>query len=175
VTGNNGLYRREVFERVGFDSGLREGEDVALNHAMKQHGFSIATVPGLLVHHRENKSFGTSLRWLFDSGMGATRQLVIYGEVRQPDLAAGGFAAAAALGLLAAVRGRRRAGAALPVGFVMVASLQHVRSRFETPAADLPRLAPAVVADSALLTAYFLGRIAGLSRVRRRRIGLKEE
>ena len=175
VTGNNGLYRHEVFERVGFDSALREGEDVALNHAMKHNGLSIATVPGLLVRHQEDKSFGTSLRWLFDSGMGATRQLLTYGEVRQPDLAAGGFTAAAALGLLAAVRGRWLAGVALPAGFVMAASVQHVRSRFETPAADWPRLAPAVVADSALLTAYFLGRLAGLSRVRRRGPGPKED
>ena len=37
VTGNNGLYRHEVFRLVGFDAELREGEDVALNHAMKQH------------------------------------------------------------------------------------------------------------------------------------------
>ena len=175
VTGNNGLYRREVFQRVGFDPALREGEDVALNHAMKQHGLSVATVPGLVVRHQEDKSFGTSLRWLFDSGMGATRQLLTYGEVRQPDLAAGGFAAAAALGLLAAVRGRRLAGAALPAGFVMAASVQHVRSRFETPAADWPRLASAVAADSALLTAYFLGRLAGLARVRGRGFGVKGE
>ena len=175
VTGNNGLYRHEVFERVSFDPALREGEDVALNHAMKQHGLSAATVPGLLVRHQEDKSFPTSLRWLFDSGMGATRQLLTYGEVRQPDLAVGGFVAAAAAGLLAAVRGRRLVGVALPAGFVTAASVQHVRSRFETPAADWPRLVPAVVADSALLTAYFLGRLAGLSKVRRRRLGPKEE
>jgi GT2 family glycosyltransferase len=175
VTGNNGLYRQEVFEQVSFDSALREGEDVALNHAMQQRGLSIATVPGLLVRHQENKSFGTSLRWLFDSGMGATRQLLTYGEVRQPDLAVGGFVASTVLGLLAAVRGRPLAGVALPAGFVMAASVQHVRSRFETPAADWPRLASAVAADSALLTAYFLGRLAGLSRVRRHRLGPKEE
>ena len=37
VTGNNGLHRHEVFRLVGFDAELREGEDVALNHAIKQH------------------------------------------------------------------------------------------------------------------------------------------
>jgi GT2 family glycosyltransferase len=169
VTGNNGLYRRAVFERAGFDATLREGEDVALNHAMKQNGLSIATVPGLLVRHQENKSFGTSLRWLFESGTGATRQLVCYREIRQPDLAAGGFVAAAALGLLAAVRGHRLTAAALPAGFVLAASVRHVQSRFETPVADWRRVAPAVLADSALLTAYFAGRLAGLAALRRRR------
>lgn len=168
VTGNNGLYRHEVFDVVGFDPVLREGEDVALNHAMKQNGLSIATVPGLLVRHQEGKSFGASLSWLFESGRGATRQLLTYREIRQPDLAAAGFTATAGLGLVAAARGRRLTGAALPAGFVIAASVQHVRSRFETPRTDWPRLVPAVAADSALLTAYFLGRLAGLSRLRRR-------
>jgi GT2 family glycosyltransferase len=162
VTGNNGLYRHEVFQLVGFDAELREGEDVALNHAMQRNGLSAATIPGLLVRHQENKSFRTSLRWLFESGAGATRQLITYREIRQPDLAAGGFVAATALGVLAAVRGHRLTGAVLPAGFVLAASVQHVRSRFETPRADWPRLAPAIAADSALLAAYFLGRVAGL-------------
>ncbi len=168
VTGNNGLYRHEVFDVVGFDPTLREGEDVALNHAMKQNGLSIATVPGLLVRHQEGKSFGASLNWLFESGRGATRQLLTYREMRQPDLAAAGFTVTAALGLVAAARGRRLTGAALPAGFVIAASVQHVRSRFETPRADWTRLVSAVAADSALLTAYFLGRLAGLSTLRRR-------
>lgn len=164
VSGSNGLYRHTVFELTGFDAALREGEDVAFNHAMARHGLSGATVPGLLVRHQEAKSFRASLRWLFDSGMGATRQLITYRQVRGPDLAAGGFAAAAALGLSALASGHRRAAAAVPVGFLMVASVQHVRSRFETPAADWPRLAPAVAADCVLLAAYFLGRLAGLAR-----------
>lgn len=168
VTGNNGLYRREVFERVGFDVRLREGEDVALNHAMKQNGFSIVTVPGLLVRHEENKSFGASLRWLFESGVGASRQLVTYREIRQPDLATGSFAVVSLLGSLIAIRGHRITGAALPVGFVMIAGFQHVRSRFETPIKEWRRLTPAVAADSAMLTAYFFGRFVGLSRLRRR-------
>jgi hypothetical protein len=87
---------------------------------------------------------------------------ITYREIRQPDLAAGGFVAATSLGVLAAVRGHRLAGAALPAGFVLAASVQHVRSRFEIPPADWPRLAPAIAADSALLAAYFLGRLAGL-------------
>ena len=169
VTGSNALYRREVFAVAEFDPSLREGEDVALNHATKARGLSFATVPGLLVAHEENKTFGESLRWLFESGGGATRQLITYRVVRQPDLAAGGFVVAAALGLLATARGHRLIGVAVPVGFVTLASVQHVRSRFETPVADWPRLAPAVAADGALLTVYFFGRIVGLSRLREHR------
>lgn len=168
VTGNNGLYRHEVFKAVSFNVQLREGEDVALNHAMNQKGLAIATVPGLLVRHQENKSFGKSLHWLFESGMGATRQLAIYREIRQPDLATGGFVIITLVGILAITRGGYGViGVALPVGFIIAASVQHVRSRFETPIRDWRRLGPAIVADSALLAAYFLGRLVGLSKLRR--------
>jgi glycosyltransferase involved in cell wall biosynthesis len=162
VTGNNGLYRREVFDVADFDPALREGEDIALNHAMDRRGLSSVTVPGLLVRHEEDKTAGTSLRWLFDSGRGATRQLLTYRELRQPDLVAGAFVGTAGLGLFLTVRGRRLIGAAIPVGFVVAASAQHVRSRFDTPRSQWPRVAAAIAVDSAMLTAYFAGRLVGL-------------
>jgi GT2 family glycosyltransferase len=171
VTGNNGLYRRGVFDLVSFDEALREGEDSALNHAMASQGLSAATVPGLLVQHRECKSFGSSLRWLFDTGQGATRQLLRYRQVRQPDLAAGAFVMALAAGLLAARARRPLLGAAIPAGFVLAASAQHVRTRFQTPPAHWRRVAPAVVVDGAMLTAYFAGRLAGLAAAGRRAPG----
>jgi Glycosyl transferase family 2 len=167
VTGNNGLYRRGVFDVIGFDPALREGEDSALNHAMRRHGLSAATVPGLLVQHEGNKTLVASLRWLFEVGQGATRQLLTYGEIRQPDIVTGAFVGATALGLAVAARKHRLAGAAIPAGFVLAASIQHVRSRFETPRAQLRQVVPAVGVDSAMLTAYFAGRLAGLCALRR--------
>jgi glycosyltransferase involved in cell wall biosynthesis len=165
VTGNNGLYRRTVFDAIDFDPALREGEDVALNHAMDRQGLSSATVPGLVVRHEENKTLGTSLRWLFDSGRGATRQFLTYHEVRQPDVVAGTFLGAAGVGLYLALREKRiLIGAAIPTGFVLASSIQHLRSRFETPRSHwATTVAPAVLIDSAMLTAYFAGRIAGLT------------
>lgn len=163
VTGSNALYRRDVFDVVKFDPALREGEDIALTHAAEANGLSLATVPGLLVRHEESKTLGQALSWLFRSGCGATRQLIIYREVRQPDLAAGAFVGAAALGIYAAKRGRRFAGVALPVGLIMVASVEHVRSRFEIPRSRWHKVVPVVATDSAMLTAYFAGRLVGLS------------
>jgi glycosyltransferase involved in cell wall biosynthesis len=163
VTGNNGLYRREVFEVAKFDPALREGEDIALGHTMIREGLSAATVSGLIVRHEESKSLRTSLKWLFDSGKGATRQLLTYREVRQPDLVLGGFICAGALGFALAMRGRQLVGAAVPAGFVLAASVQHVRTRFETPRSEWFHVVPAVAADCALLTAYFAGRLAGLT------------
>lgn len=169
VAGGNGLYRSEVFAAVGFDPALREGEDVALNHAIQRRGLSCAAVPGLIVEHREGKTWRESLRWMFHSGRGATRQLLAYRQVRQPDVAAGAFAAAAVIGVLAAAGKRPAAGALIPAAVVLAASTQHVRSRFQTPRSDWPRVVPAIAADSALLTAYFAGRLAGLTALRRHR------
>jgi glycosyltransferase involved in cell wall biosynthesis len=168
VTGSNALYRRHVFDVTGFDPALSEGEDIALNHAMRKHGFSLATVPGLLVRHEEDKTLGASMRWLFVSGKGATRQLLTYREIRQPDLVTGIFAGTVAVGLIAAGLGHQLAWLAVPAGFVAAAGIQHVRTRFETPRSQLARLALAVAVDSALLSAYFAGRIVGLARLPRR-------
>jgi glycosyltransferase involved in cell wall biosynthesis len=168
VAGSNGLYRREIFDVANFDPALREGEDNALNYAMDRLGLSFATVPGLLVRHEENKTLGTSLKWLFDTGKGATRQLLTYREVRQPDLVTGAFVGTAALGLLLSARRHRMTGAAVPASFVLASSFQHIRSRFETSWSQWPRVAPAVAVDSAHLTAYFAGRLAGLTALWRR-------
>jgi Glycosyl transferase family 2 len=160
VTGSNALYHRQVFDVVGFDPSLREGEDVALNHASE--GLSFGTVPGLLVEHIENKTFPESLRWLFTTGKGATRQLLTYRQIRVPDLAAGAFVSGTLAGVAVAV-------AASPLGLLIPAVLllaigaQHVRSRFETPLRRWRSVFAAIAIDSSLLLAYFTGRVVGLT------------
>ena len=170
VTGSNALYRRRVFEIVGFDPALREGEDVALNQATTAGGLSFGTVPGLLVEHIENKTFGESLRWLFVTGTGATRQLLNYRQIRVPDLAAGVWLASAAAGVAIAVL-VSPLGLVLPALLLAAIAAQHVSSRFETPAARWRSVTAAVAFDSALLLAYFTGRVAGLTWLFRKRPG----
>jgi hypothetical protein len=170
VTGSNALYRRRVFEIVGFDPALREGEDVALNQATTAGGLSFAAVPGLLVEHIESKTFGESLRWLFVTGTGATRQLLNYREIRVPDLAAAAWLASLAAGVAIAVL-VTPFGLLLPALSLGVIAAQHVSSRFETPARRWRSVAAAVGFDSALLLAYFTGRVAGLSWLVRKRPG----
>lgn len=169
VTGNNGLYRRQVFDLAAFDSSLREGEDVALNQAAQRLGLSFATVPGLLVEHAENKSLLGSLRWLFESGMGATRQLLVYRQVRLPDLATGAFLVSVAAAALVEILADAPAGWVIPAAVLLAVSFQHVRSRFETPLTRLSAVSLAVAVDSAHLLAYFIGRVAGFSWLLRRR------
>lgn len=168
VTGSNGLYRRSIFDVANFDPALRDGEDSALNHEMDRLGLSSKTVPGLLVRHEENKTLAASLRWLFDIGRGATRQLVTYREVRQPDLVTGVFVGSAVAGLVLALGKHRAVGAAVPMVIVVVSGVQHVRSRFETPWSQWVQVAPAIAVDSAHLAAYFAGRLAGVTALWRR-------
>ena len=163
VPGSNGLYRCKVFDIITFDSDLREGEDSAFNYAMAQQGLSAATVPGLLVLHEENKSFGASLKWLFDVGRGATRQLLIYRKIRQPDVVAGAFFLATAFGIVVATYDHRLIGITIPMTLVLIASIQHVRTRFDATNTDWWRIGAAAVTNSVLLSAYFIGRIVGLT------------
>jgi GT2 family glycosyltransferase len=168
VTGSNALYRREAFSLAAFDPALREGEDSALNHALDASGLSLATVPGLLVEHSEDKNLPTSLRWLFDVGRGATRQLILYRKVRGPDRATAAFVSAGLAGVALAAAGYWLAGLALPVALVLAASAQHVRTRFETPLSRTPAVIGAIAVNGMLLTAYFAGRLTGLSVLARR-------
>ncbi len=169
VTGSNALYRRKVFDLVAFDPSLREGEDVALNQATARHGLSFETVPGLLVEHIENKALPDSLRWLFATGKGATRQLLVYREVRMPDLATGAFITSLIAGASIGCLIGPLPGVAIPLAVLLAVSAQHVRSRFETPIKRWPAVALAIGLDGAHLLAYFAGRVAGLAWLMRRR------
>src|SRR5579859_1427473 len=98
-----------------------------------------------------------SIRDLTDNGLycrvGAIRKLLTYREIRQPDYVADGFAVSALLAFCV-VRGHR-SGTALLLGFVLAGGFQYMSSRIEMPLIDWHRLAPAVAADRAQLTACF--------------------
>jgi glycosyltransferase involved in cell wall biosynthesis len=164
VTGNNGLYRRSVFDRVMFDEQLREGEDVDINHKLRAAGSRLACLPGLQVEHRENKSFGRSVTWLYESGRGATRQFLRYRQIRLPDVAFGGALVAVTTSWLARSRYPRIARLLLPA-YLLATSERHVRSRFRASgsARYRGRYIGAVAVDAVLIAAYFAGRTAGIA------------
>jgi glycosyltransferase involved in cell wall biosynthesis len=166
VSGSNAVFRRELFERASFDPALREGEDVALNHALRAQRARLRTVPGLVVAHHERKSFMRTLGWLYQSGRGATRQLWRHRQVRAPDLAFAGLIAAGAGGV--ALRGRGRAGlVAPPLLYIGLAATTHVSRAFAWERRRAHRLAAATVLDVALLSAYFCGRVTGMETILR--------
>jgi glycosyltransferase involved in cell wall biosynthesis len=161
VAGSNGLYRRELFDQVSFDPSLREGEDIALNQALRARNARLRTVPGLLVLHVETKGLRDTVAWLFQSGRGATRQFWRYRELRLPDIAFGGWLVSSMCGLAILHRNRRRAWA-LPLLYVGAVSLAHVWRAFDWEPRKAHRLIAAAALDGVLLTAYFCGRVDGV-------------
>jgi glycosyltransferase involved in cell wall biosynthesis len=162
VSGGNGLYRREVFDVTPVDASLRNGEDIALVKAMEAKGFRLMCLSDLVVEHRENKSFVASLRWLFESGTGASRQYRRYRQLRAPDVAFAAEGALALLGSAMTLRTRR----ALPVLVVPTLGLLglgavHAATRFDLARTGFRTGLAAVAANSVLMTAYIIGRAVG--------------
>jgi Glycosyl transferase family 2 len=169
VTGCNGLFRRRVFDRVRYDPARRNGEDVELVAAMTAAGLRMRTLTDLLVEHREHKGYLASLRWLTESGSGATRQLLAHRVVRLPDVVAVGFwgvAAGAAVVQLAGGPAAWAIGAL--AGYVLSASVVLLLGRFRLGRTPLAAVG-AVATQATLLVAYFAGRLTGLPRALRDR------
>jgi glycosyltransferase involved in cell wall biosynthesis len=156
VTGNNALFRSEVFERVSFDWSLRNGEDVALSHALEQAGLRAATIDDLMVRHEEGKGFWKSLSWMFESGHGANRQLLRYRVIRAPDVAFLAWLAS----IVAALRTPRSWTAVLPVTVSTAVSAAHLQRKFRLDGEPPSRVLAAVGAGTLLMSAYLGGRLS---------------
>lgn len=162
VSGSNGLYRREVFDLVSIDPSLVEGEDVALNFAMQEAGLQCISIGDLLVEHCESKSFLHSMRWLYQSGKGASRQLVTYGKIRVPDIAFGGMIISVVLSLVARRHGaNRRLVLGLPSVFFLGVSGAQMMRKFRFKDSELNWVL-ATLANTALIGGYFAGRVVGI-------------
>ena len=160
VAGSNTLYRRSVFDRVGFEGSLKDGEDVALSHALRSVGVRTVVVPDLVVRHEESKTLATSLRWMFQSGLGAARQLYRYREIRKPDLAFAGWLGACLVAWR--IRAWRVAAAAVPLAYISAASGAHVAAAFEFQPSRAARFFGAIMLNAVMLGTYFAGRLVGL-------------
>ncbi|HUO73245.1 MAG TPA: glycosyltransferase [Solirubrobacteraceae bacterium] len=161
ITGSNAVYRREVFERVSFDRSLRDGEDVALNHALQRARARMVTLDQLTVAHEESKTAGEAIAWLYQSGRGAARQLRRYRAIRVPDVVFGGWVLSAVAATRFVRRGHRL-GLALPPTYLAAAATSHVVRAFVWERRQAVRFLGAILTDMVLLTAYFSGRATGL-------------
>lgn len=169
VPGSNGLFRRAVFERVGFSPAKRNGEDIDLVRQMSDAGLRMHTIADLVVEHRETKSLFRSIRWLYESGLGASAQFRTQRVVRPPDIAFAGLIGSVAAGVLltGAARDRIRTVATIPVAYIGLMAFLHLWTRVDMKATPL-RSAAAWLCNSLLLASYFAGRTVGLLRLRRR-------
>jgi glycosyltransferase involved in cell wall biosynthesis len=162
ITGNNALYRRSVFDVVSYDPCLRNGEDVALSQAMRHNGLRMQTIEDLHVRHEEAKDFRDSVAWLYESGVGSSRQLRRYRQIRQVDLAFILWC----LTLVAPLGARRRKPALLllaaPITYTTLIGFAHTRNKFYLRHERPANVGLASGANAVLLFMYFVGRLRGL-------------
>ena len=140
---------------------------------MEAAGLSSRTLAEVIVEHREAKSFIDSLHWLFKSGMGASRQLARYRQIRMPDLVLAGQLSAVFLGVTASRRGvDRRIAWSTPFAYLLVASGIHMARKFEIKG-DAGHFALATATNTAFLGAYLVGRVVGIPRSFRAPCGME--
>jgi glycosyltransferase involved in cell wall biosynthesis len=163
VTGSNGLFKREVFDKVSFDPNKKNGEDVALGYQILEAGFKTITVPGLLVDHRETKSFIESVQWLFVTGIGASRQFYEHREIRLPDLAFFGFVFVLFASIAALILGTPwYIPANALASYLTVSSAMHLSGKFALGRTPFKSFAALLIND-VLLGAYYIGRMVGFA------------
>ena len=162
ITGNNGLFRREVFDTVSYNPTNKNGEDVALGYAMQAAGLKTLTLSDLVVGHHETKSYGQSLGWLFESGIGASRQFYAHRQLRMPDLAFVGFVGLLLLALIVPFITSVPWWAGLAVLFLYVSasSFMHLYGKFFLGHTPLRSIAGLLTNDT-LIAAYYAGRLVG--------------
>jgi hypothetical protein len=163
ITGNNGLFRRSVFDKVSYSPTKKNGEDVALGYAMQTVGLKAICLPDLVVDHREHKTYGKSLSWLFESGIGASRQFYEHRHIRLPDLAFAGFVGLLLLTIMSPLFTGLSWWLGLVVLFLYVSasSFMHLMGKFFLTRTPLRSLA-GILVNNSLITAYYFGRAAGL-------------
>jgi glycosyltransferase involved in cell wall biosynthesis len=161
VSGNNGLYRREVFKIVNFDPQLREGEDIDFNNRLIKHNIHAYSVKDLLVSHHENKGFLDSCLWLYQSGIGATRQLINFHKIRVPDITFICTLVLLIITLLVSLNKGTYIWLLLPLLSVVAVSFLHVQTKFVLKTMRIHSVIGAVVVTSILILCYYFGRITG--------------
>lgn len=165
ITGNNALFKREVFDRVGFDPSFRNGEDVALSHALADAGLEARILHDVTVEHEEGKGLLDSLAWMYESGMGATRQLMVFRRLRGPDAAFGVWLVATLAGAGWAAKRRTVWPLVAPMAVTVAVSAAHVQGKFFLRREPPLRVGLAVGLNAAMLSAYFGGRLVASVRV----------
>jgi cellulose synthase/poly-beta-1,6-N-acetylglucosamine synthase-like glycosyltransferase len=163
VTGSNGLFRKHVFEAIHFNASKKNGEDVDLGHQISASGLHGVSVPGLVVDHREMKNYRESVKWLWQSGRGASKQFYEHHEVRLPDLAFFGFAGLLVAAIVAVALGAPVLPALLALALYMAASSAlHMFTKFRLLATPF-RSCAAIIVNMSLLGAYYCGRALGMA------------
>lgn len=160
VTGSNALFRTEALKDSGLNWATPLGEDFRLNQALQMKGHTLKRIDNLVVQHIERKTYIESLKWLYNSGVDATRLWLEFKITRIPDVAAVLFLGSImSIPILTPSFGLRSSLSVLIL--VLIVGLSHLVSKFYFCKNTLGFIA-ALLPNAVLMLFYFLGRIYGI-------------
>lgn len=160
LMGSNSFFRADVLRAVGSSWVTRLGEDFRLQRLIEQGGYRTSSIPGLVVDHKENKSFVETIRWFFQSGSDATTLWLQYRQFRLPDFT---FLAFLLLLLFLPFEYVFFGKLSILIFFVffLLVGCAHINSKF-VPRGKPIRFIAACIPNAMLMSAYLLGRLWGL-------------
>ncbi len=160
ITGNNGFFRSTVLNSVGYDSTMRDGEDVDLSWKLENAGFKTKSIQNLICKHNEYKSFKSSLTWLYEQGIGSNRLLARFNKIRLPDLTFFGFAIVLLFSIIGLISSP--VFILFPFLFCILVSVLHLRTKFTYLPLKSLNYFGAVIINSLMVAAYMIGRLSSL-------------
>lgn len=161
ITGSNSLIKSSIFKKVKINQTLTNGEDVDFIWRVKSSGLKVKSISNLIVLHNENRTFVDSLRWLFQSGVGASKLFNRYKKVRLPDITLVVLLGLLILSILSVYFFNIRIFLVIPI-YIFLVSAIHILSKFEASVLETGNLLTAFLVNTILLTSYFVGRIIGI-------------
>lgn len=164
ITGNNSLYKRDVFIKLSFNDKLQQGEDVDLFWKMLDAGKKIKLDTDVIVEHRSNKNYAHSMKRMFEHGDGATHLLLKYKKMRLPDI---NFFIYLALLILTifTIPFRLYTFLILFLLYPFTTALIHIFTRFyiKKDISDISKFIYAGLVEYLLMVSYYVGRIRGFT------------
>ncbi len=160
LMGSNSFFRSEVLKEVGTSWVTRLGEDFRLQRLLEQRGYRTTSIDGLIVSHRESKTFFQTMKWFYNSGQDASKLWFEFKVFRLPDFTFFAFLMIlTALPLEFNVFGVKPL-IELPL-FLLLVGIFHLNSKF-TVANNPLKFIAAWIPNTLLMTSYLTGRITGL-------------
>jgi cellulose synthase/poly-beta-1,6-N-acetylglucosamine synthase-like glycosyltransferase len=169
VNGSNALFRTDALRDSGQNWVTPLGEDFRLSEVLQIKGYKLKRIDNLVVQHIESKTYSESLKWLYESGVDATRLWLEFKITRIPDIAAVFFLGSViSIPILIPFFGLWSFLHVLIL--VLLTGLSHLVSKFYFHKNTLSFFA-AWLPNSVLMLSYYLGRIYGIISLFRIRIG----
>lgn len=159
ITGSNSIYKRKIFEKINFNSRLRDGEDSDILVKMVHSKYKVKLINSLIVKHQEDINFTKSIKRMFSFGKSATKLLINHKKIRIPDISFFIFIVVLVISIFFLVYGNVKI-IYLPIIYILFVSYLHLYRKFE-----LYEISPFILGGLVnyfMISSYYAGRMAGI-------------